>query len=355
MSPSVGGILGPALVPFELLYRLGAAIARARRFRGKRWDGEVPVILVGNLTLGGTGKTPLVEALARRLPALGWRAAIVSRGYRGRRAHDPALVSDGKGQGGVRLKAREAGDEPMMLATSCPRISVVVGRNRLAACDLARRAVGAEALVLDDAFQQRERFPGSLSVVTLNARQPLFGSRLLPAGRLRESPEALAEAHVIVVTHGPDRAFLRSLAMAAPRALVLRADHELRGFVSVGGRLKHGRRALAGKRVLALAAIGYPEGFSAVLKAQAGVREVEAWTMHDHYAWRRRDLERAVSRARESNCAAIVTTQKDAARMPNLPRNGPPFLAARVELSFGADDTRRLEAALRGYLRLFAR
>ena len=99
------------LLPLGPLYRMGAAWVRARRLKGPRWGGDIPVILVGNLTTGGTGKTPMTAFLARELAARGRRPVIVSRGYRGRRPRDPAVVSDGAGRRGIRLSAAQAGDE----------------------------------------------------------------------------------------------------------------------------------------------------------------------------------------------------------------------------------------------------
>src|SRR5205085_4362272 len=161
----------------------------------------VPVISVGNLTVGGTGKTPTVELVVRTLLELGHRPAVLSRGY-GRRSHGIRVVADSSS---LRLGGDEGGDEPVLLARRLPGVPVIVGTHRYAAGREAVERFGVSAIVLDDGFQHRT-LAKDLEIVMARARAPWGNGRLLPGGPLREPLAALARAHLIVVTgaRGPD-------------------------------------------------------------------------------------------------------------------------------------------------------
>lgn len=330
------------LLPFAAVYAAGAAAHRAWRRRLPRWDREVPVVLVGNLTVGGTGKTPLAAWVAAELRRAGWRPAVVSRGYGGTRDRDPLVVGTG---GAPRVAASAAGDEPWMLARTLRGVGVVVGTDRVAACALAVDRLKADALVLDDAFQQRDRFPGAYRICAVNAADPFGNGLLLPAGPLREPARALREAHAVVATHVADvRALLATLGRLrrqAPRALFATASHDVGALDGLGGGAK-ARGWLRGRKVLALAAIGYPEGFAAALR-RAGARIMAARFERDHHRWTPAEARDAAREAAMLGCAAVVTTAKDAARLPARLPGTLPWLAARLNfrVATGEEDLRR--------------
>jgi tetraacyldisaccharide 4'-kinase len=218
-----------------LAYRGGLALRRAAYALGVRRTRTLAcrVVAVGNLTVGGTGKTPLVELIARTLSSRGRRVAIVSRGYGRAGAAAIRLVSDGAA---LLLTPQEAGDEPFLLARRLAHeragVPVVVGRDRFRAGAFALQRFGVDVLLLDDGFQQR-RLRKDVEIVCLDARAPWGHRGLLPRGILREPPAALARADFLVLTHaGPlddldlprTEATLRS---RAPEARIAVATYEV--------------------------------------------------------------------------------------------------------------------------------
>jgi len=357
----VGRALRAILLPVSWVYGAAAAVHRVWRRGLPRFDREVPVVLVGNLTVGGTGKTPIAIAVAERLRQLGVRPAVVSRGYGGRRRTDPAVVSDARA---VLLEADAAGDEPVLAARRLPGVPVVVGRDRVAAARLAVDRLGARSIVLDDGFQQRARFPRALKIVAVKATDPWGGDALLPAGSLREPLRGLAAADIIVVTHpGIGEEALRRIEerirALAPRAAVFRADHwlaelaEVSSFGASGGVSPEGEtpgvtRAvgwLKGRTVLAMAAIADPWPFEARLQ-RCGGRLAASCVRPDHHRWTPREVELVMDEAVRVGADAIVTTAKDAVRLPLPARPPVPVLVARMELRFVTDRERARFAEL---------
>ncbi len=347
--------LKAALLPMSTVYGAGVWLHRAWRRRLPAWNRKIPVVLVGNITVGGTGKTPLVALLAEQFVQTGFRPAIISRGYGGRRGVGPAVVSNGSR---VLLGPLEAGDEPWMLARMLPGVPVVVGADRVSAAALAVDQLSATVLVLDDAFQQRERFPSGFRVVTLNAADPFGNGALLPAGTLREPTASLGEAQTVVLTHvlEVDAAALHRVkarvASLAPQAVKAAAAHEIQDLESAADGSRQPREWLRGKRVLALSAIGYPAGFQRALTDATGV-EVVSRTAPDHYVWRERDLRHATQLAASRGCEVIVTTAKDVARLPRGATTGPPMYIARLKLAWVEGES-ELHAALFSYLKTYA-
>ena len=191
-------VVTAGLSALSLGYR-GALRVRDLAYRfGILRTGRLPcaVVSVGNLTLGGSGKTPTVELVVRTLPELGAVPAVVSRGY-GRVTRGVHVVADREG---VRADARTAGDEPLLLAERLPGVAVVVGENRYEAGRVAVERLGATALVLDDGFQHRT-LAKDLEILVVQGRAPWGNARVFPRGMLREPLAGLARAHAIVVTN----------------------------------------------------------------------------------------------------------------------------------------------------------
>jgi lauroyl/myristoyl acyltransferase/tetraacyldisaccharide-1-P 4'-kinase len=278
LSP-LGALFASAAEARVRLYRAGVLLQR--RLRG-------PVISVGNLSVGGSGKTPVVARVAALLRDEGLPVAILSRGHGGRFRGEALVVSDGQS---VLADAETAGDEPVMLARELPGVVVAVGRRR----DRVGRAVearfGTRVHVLDDGFQHL-RLARDLDILCVDSADLV--DRTLPAGRLRERPEAAARADLILMSGGGGDRDGRTLGLAR-RGL---------GFFDVGGDPRP-----APARPLAFAAIARPERFFDDVGARGGIR------FPDHHRFGPDDLRRISEQAAGAGADAIVTTAKDAVRL----------------------------------------
>ncbi len=296
-----------------------------------------PVISVGNVTLGGSGKTPLAEVAARTLRDLGAQPAVVSRGY-GRSTRGVHVVADREG---IRLAARPAGDEPLMLAERLPGIPVVVGENRLAAGAVAVDQCGATVIVLDDGFQHRA-IVKDLEIVVVNGRTPWGNGRLFPRGMLREPLSALGRAHLIVVSNPAGPADVDAVAEAVrrhnERAPVLSAAYD----VIEAREMESGRRLsaaeLRGRRFLAFAGLGTPQGFADTL-ADVGVRAAGLVEFPDHHWFALDDLASLARQAVAVGAEGLITTEKDSVRLRELPVPNVAVwvLSVRPRITAGAD------------------
>ena len=322
VAGSYRGLLGAR----EWLYARGVLASRAL---------DCAVVSVGNLTVGGTGKTPAVELAVRTLLDLGHRPGVLSRGY-GRRSTGVQVVADAAS---IRLDAEEAGDEPFLLARRLPGVPVVVGPNRFEAGTLARARFGITALVLDDGFQHRT-LAKDLEVVMARAVEPWGNGRLLPGGPLREPLTGLARAHLVVATGASsvdDAAEVRAtVERVAPGVPVLTAVHvPTECFESSAMRFVP-LSALGNAKVLAFAGIGAPDGFARTLGETAVVLAgFERYA--DHHWYTRDDLSRLDHRAAEVGADALITTEKDWVRLRTLPPLRRPLyvLSVRLRLTSG--------------------
>jgi len=313
-----GGRLASALLaPASWSYG-GVVAARNRLYDVGGFTAEqVParVVSVGNLTVGGSGKTPFTLWLASRLAARGRRVAIVARGYRKRR---PGVIVVGR-DGSPLVSARDGGDEAVLLARRFVG-PVVVGEDRVAAARTACEACGADLIVLDDGFQHR-RLRRDLDIVLL-ASDPA-GERLLPAGPLREPVGSLRRAGAVVAMD--QAASVAALGIGErPR---FRARTTPTSLVEVrGGRWsERALGAVAGRDVIAVAGIARPERFVESLEA-LGARVQHAEYLEDHHVYDAGDVARVAAWAAR---ALVVTTEKDLVKLGDL-TDDPPVMALRV-------------------------
>lgn len=298
----------------------------------------VPVISVGNLTLGGTGKTPLVQYIARMLQRQGRRPAIVSRGYGGTARGRCNLVSAGDMP---LLPASEAGDEPRFLAETLPGVPVLTGRARKFP---ARRAVelGADVLILDDGFQHLA-LKRDLNLVLFHADTLAGNSRVFPGGDLREPVGALRRADAFILTGTCDRnreradRFAVLLTMRFPGRPVFRAGYEPASILTyeegLSSTIEFG--ALRAAPLYAFAGIAQPETFTRTLRA-LNLDIVGFQFLPDHVPYRQAQLAELFDQARQMGAVACITTEKDMVKLRGLDWSMPVH-SLRMEARLGED------------------
>lgn len=341
---SVGTRLG--LVPLwaaSQVYR-GLAYSHRQSFRwGWRMPHRLPcqVISIGNLTVGGTGKTPLAMWLARWCLDQGWRVAILSRGYGGQLGDEPRVVA-------VHQASAPAwsmvGDEPYLLAQELPCVPVVVGRDRIQSGLYAHRQFGAQVLILDDGFQHY-RLARDLDVVLIDATNPFGHGALLPRGILREPLRALQRADAVVLTrvelaranlyavyqrirqwypHGPIYHMTTTV-----EALTAVARHTA---VKDTHAYEHAM-PLCQQRVVAFVGIGNPFAFADTL-TQLGCDVAALLVFRDHHPYTVTDWQAIVKMAGRYRASSIVTTAKDQVRLDPDWQTPIPLYTLRIGVSF---------------------
>ena len=314
----------------------------------------VQVIAVGNLTVGGTGKTPVVEKLARELRDEGRNVAILSRGYRSKPAPfhlrllnkillrddttPPRVVSDGKS---LLLDSEMAGDEPYMLASNLKDVVVLVDKDRVKSGRYAIEKFGCDTLLLDDGFQYWKLRGRRQDIVLVDCQQPFGTERLLPRGTLREPPSHLARANVIFITKsdGNTAELRQRIAQFNTTASVIECVHHPLYLEDVFSGQRLGLESLQGRKVASLSGIAQPESFEQSLVG-LGAELVYSKRFADHHRFTQQEVINAINRSKKRQAETIITTQKDAVRFPKIDRRDLPFYFMRVEIKIlrGADD-----------------
>jgi len=324
------GVAGTALVcaltPLEWLYRAGLAAYLGLERIGLRRRTRIGarVVSVGNLTMGGTGKTSVVEALIRAIkPDI--QTAVLLRGYGGEKSRTAQVVSSG---GGPLLDWKLCGDEAALLAAALPGTAVLAGCDRRVTGEMAVREIGARLIVLDDGLQYWQ-LHRDLDIVLLDARSPFGNGHVMPAGPLREPASGLRRAGAVILTHVNESSadslqrLRREVARLAPAAEVFEAYYapsEIYRPTPDGGvpDQRQPAETLRGRRVLVFCGIGTPESFSATLE-DAGAQIAGEMFLPDHHPFTRQDVHRAAEAAGQCGAELIVTTEKDAVRLAGLP------------------------------------
>lgn len=311
------------------------------------------VVVVGNLTVGGTGKTPVVEKFARTLHERGRRVAILSRGYKSREESGwrvrlrrmidrspiiPRVVSDGER---VLLDSEQAGDEPFMLARNLPGVVVLVDKDRVRAGQYAIKKFKADTLILDDGFQYLP-LRGQLNLLLIDKSNPFGNRRLLPRGILREPIKHLRRASYIFVTKSDgifDPELHQTIRRYKPEAEIIECAHRPQYLRALRSDRRLDLDALRGRRIGALSAIAVPESFEGFLR-DLGAQIVVNERFLDHHRFSEVELVRFLTTAREANVDMVVVTEKDAVRIPDdwqLPVDVY-FLRLEVEILSGVKD-----------------
>ncbi|HAM72564.1 MAG TPA: tetraacyldisaccharide 4'-kinase [Verrucomicrobiales bacterium] len=314
----------------------------------------VQVIAIGNLTVGGTGKTPVVEKFARELKNQGRTVAILSRGYRSkppplsRRLVNklllrddrtpPRVVSDGKS---LLLDSETAGDEPYMLASNLKDVVVLVDKDRVKSGRYAIEKFGCDTLLLDDGFQYWRLAGRRRDIVLIDYQQPFGNEHLLPRGTLREPPSHLSRASYVFITKsdGNTGELRARIAKLNSGAGVIECEHHPLYFEDVFTGEQHGLDLIRGIKVASLSGIAQPQSFEKSL-IRLGGELVYSKRFADHHRFTQQEVLNAINRSKKRQAAAIITTQKDAVRFPKVDRRDLPIYFMRVEIKIlkGARD-----------------
>ncbi len=285
------------------------------------------VISVGNITLGGTGKTPLVEMLAGLLKDKGHRVAILTRGYKrlatryswfDKFTTPRVILSNAEGLSNTRFEA--IGDEPYMLSRNLDNISVVVDRDRVKAGERVIRECGVDTLILDDGFQQW-RVKKDLDIVTVDTTNPLGNLHLLPRGILREPISSLRRADIFILTKvnfNPDNQKIKQfLSRINPGALIVESIHKPSGFYKFGCSrdVVMGPDEFRGRKVTLVCGIADPQSFEDIIR-DLGIDIILSFRFPDHYVYTEDDLDKIINNSKQKGINTIITTEKDSVRFP---------------------------------------
>ena len=330
---------------FSLIVRIRLLLFRA----GLKPQAKlgVKVVSIGNLTMGGTGKTPVVEFFCKALLERGRNPVILSRGYKSRKLEErqvwrgqreeepgdfPKVVSDGER---LRLPVEYAGDEPYMLAKNLlPGVGVVVDRDRVKGGRFAVKELQADILLLDDGLQYL-KLDHAIDVVLVDANRPFGSNALIPRGTLREPPSNLSRANYIFVTRCQQPLDKKQIARlqrhnkTAPIIQTKHAPQYLEAVFEEGKRLELSE--LKGKYVAAMSGIAIPESFEGLL-TELGAEVMFHRTFGDHQVFPKKDVDAVFERALERDVDFIVTTEKDAVRFPRPTEDSVPLYFLRIEV-----------------------
>jgi len=313
------------------------------------------VVSIGNISCGGTGKTPVVEVFARTISAKGRKVAILSRGYRSKQrtpwekishmfsskkmAIPPKVVSDGNN---LLLNSTYAGDEPYMLASNLNSVAVLVDKDRVKSGLFAIEEYGTDVLILDDGYQYLMLKP-HINIVLVDSTNPFGNGNVLPRGLLREPIKNIRRADYIFLTKSDGNSRLRHLKTFLRRynrrAEIIECCHKPQYLEKVyvrGERME--LSALNGARIAAISAIACPASFEAFLEGRGAVI-VERAHYADHHAYTQQEIIDFINRAKLAGAEFVVTTEKDAVRMPNLSRCDlvPYFLRIQIDILSGQE------------------
>jgi tetraacyldisaccharide 4'-kinase len=304
------------LYPLSLLYGCAIQLRLFAYKRGLLKAKSLPafVVSVGNITAGGTGKTPFVAMLSDWAAHKGFRTAILSRGYKGKTKRESLVVSDGKGQ---ISSVYDAGDEPILLAKKLPSTPVLISKDRYATGDMALRLFKSELLLLDDGYQHLS-LQRDLNVLLIDAKRQFGNGSLLPLGPLREFFEGIKRADLIVISRCSERdrgdGLIELLRETVPGKPVLHSSHLPDEVIFPYTGEAHPPQILEEKNVMAFAGIAHPDDFLEMITG-LGAHVVAFTGYADHHSYGDRDFEALASWNRRSEVDFLLTTEKDWVRI----------------------------------------
>lgn len=316
------------------LYRLGWRLRQASFRSGLRPVARLPraVLSIGNLTVGGTGKTPMTRAIAAMLQARGRGVVVISRGYRGRARQGVHEVSN---RAALLSTPELAGDEPFMLARQLPGVPVLVGARRTAVGRFALSRYQPHVLVLDDGYQHQQ-LHRDVNLLLVSADDPFGNGCLLPRGPLREPLAALRRADCVLITTFADEsseAARRLLLAERPDLPLFVARYEARDLLDLASGARHPLAKLEGASYVAFCGLARPRRFQATLARLPGTC-LGSRAYPDHHAYGAADLASLTRHLRQRQGEFLLTTEKDAVKIEGLRSPGAPILVLRMELRF---------------------
>lgn len=280
------------------------------------WQAPCPVIGVGNLTAGGTGKTPMVAWLGRYFLDRGIPLGVVSRGYRQKSRTPVTVVADGNK---IHLSAPQAADEAVLLAQELPGATLLTGPDRRRLIHYATNHSGCRLIIMDDSFQHMQ-VHRDFNLLLLDARRPWGNGQILPGGLLRESPKAIQRAHGIVLTRADTDvdipATIAAINHLAPHIPIAQCHHAPWHWIRAGDGKILPLEALQGQKMLAFCGIANPESFRTTLK-RLSIHPVDFKTYADHHVVTNAEMRQLETSARRHNADILVTTQKDLVKISN--------------------------------------
>lgn len=280
---------------------------------------QAKVISIGNITLGGTGKTPAIIELANLFQDK--KIAILSRGYKSEYEHKMAVVSDGNQ---ILIKETEAGDEPYLLAKRLPAVPIIIGKDRVKSAKYATDRFGAELIILDDGFQYWQ-LKRDLDIVLINGKDPYGNTNIFPLGILREPIRNLKRAHIFIITKVDQSLnrtkIIQDLKRINPDALILESIHKPMKFMGLNSKEEYPLEFVKDLDILALSSIGDPDSFEATLKKLVSKNFIHL-KFPDHYGYTKKDIHKLIDYLQ--GISFIITTEKDIVRLkeiapPDLP------------------------------------
>ena len=346
-SQKESGLRRVVLFPLCLLSFFYGWVVSARIFfytRGIFSTHSLPckVVSVGNITLGGTGKTPFVCLLSEMIQSKGFRVAVLSRGYKGNFKEPFALVTDGER---ILMGAREAGDEPYLMAEKLRGVPVIVGRERWLSGKYAVQRFQSEVVILDDGFQHLP-LERDLDLLLIDSASPFGNGYLFPRGLLREPLKALCRADAVILTKVQKCANIKNLKENLKEKLLAYPIFEAEYTpveVRVGGNLQVlSPEHLKGKKILAFSGLAKPESFQkTLLGLEARIVGVEVFP--DHHWYVQEDVEKLWQRGAKLNVEALVTTEKDMVRLKDCTMGPLPLYVLSIRHVFKEEDQPRFE------------
>ncbi len=302
----------PYLLPFSWLYGIGV-FARNKLYDWKIFSEtkvSVPVISVGNITTGGTGKTPFTEIITKFFLQQKKRVAIVSRGY-GRKTKNLVVVSDGEK---ILANVEEAGDEPFQLANNIPNAIIIVNEKRADAARYAIEKFSAEIIVMDDGFQHRALHRDlNILLITDNT----FTTSVLPVGYRREMLNSVKRANAVVITKVEKNSSYEKIISTIKKYTsvpIFTSSYHLDSFVKCDDKKNISIEELQKKKCIAICAIANPEHFYETLK-KVGCCIEDFFPFPDHHYYKQEELQKIISTIQQKNIEYVITTEKDAAKL----------------------------------------